>query len=306
MYVNGVSLFDNRDGFVWTGTAEVGNGTGYWYRDAWVNEGVTFDTGFAHQEQTGNYHYHAYPPALRYQMNDHVDYNPVTGQYTESTNPPAHSPILAWVGDGYPLYGPYGYSNPTNAASGVRRMVSGFALRNGQNGTDNLAATGRATIPAWAQRAYGAGAAQAGPAVSTSYPLGRYLEDNAYLGDLTNAATGQKYVMGVDFDLAEQNCRWCVTPEFPQGTWAYFCTLTASNTPAFPYALGRQYFGTPDTAQLTAIPGTATNTFQGGPKQGETLAPPARSGDNVVLTWSGVEEPHTRLNPPPRPAGLPP
>src|SRR5262249_44127846 len=132
LYVNGVSMFDNRDGFRWTGSAEAGNGVGYWFRDAWVNESVTFDPGYAHQEQTGNYHYHASPPALRYQLGDNVILS--NGFYVESSAPFKHSPILAWAGDGFPVYGPYGYSVSNNPNSVVRRMVSGYVLRNGQNG----------------------------------------------------------------------------------------------------------------------------------------------------------------------------
>ena len=50
---------------------------------------------------------------------------------------------------------------------------------------------------------------------SSNYPLGRYMEDNDYLGD-------HGYVQGVDFDLDEYNGRWCFTPDFPKGTYAYF------------------------------------------------------------------------------------
>ena len=43
-FVDGVAMFDSRDGFAWNGTGE-GNGTasGYWNREAYVNEGATFD-----------------------------------------------------------------------------------------------------------------------------------------------------------------------------------------------------------------------------------------------------------------------
>jgi hypothetical protein len=76
--VDGIAMFDSRDGFVWTGAAEAGNGTGYWNREAYVNEGATFDPGYAHQEQTGTHHYHANPIALRYLLGDHVDFNATT------------------------------------------------------------------------------------------------------------------------------------------------------------------------------------------------------------------------------------
>jgi hypothetical protein len=280
LYVNGVSLFDNRDGFVWTGSGESGMGTGYWYRDAWVIEGVTFDSGYAHQPPDGNYHYHAYPPALRYQLGDNITLS--NGVYVESSGPLKHSPILAWVADGFPLYGPYGYANPTNPASGVRRMVSGYVLRNGQFGTDNLAVTGRLTIPAWAQRAYNTGASHTCTNVTTGYELGRYLEDNDYLGD-------HGFTQGVDFDLNEYNARWCVTPEFPDGTWAYFCTLTSSNMPAFPYAIGRQFLGTPYTTTFTSIPAGTTNYFKGGPNTVESMSSITTSNADVTLVWNSVE-----------------
>ncbi|MGA9777670.1 MAG: YHYH protein [Limisphaerales bacterium] len=153
IFVDGVAMFNSWDGYYWNGSADVQTGpdNGYWNRDAYVNEGVTFDAGYAHQQQSGVYHYHADPIGLRYELGDHVDYNPATKTYSEDTNTPTeHSPILAWTADGFPLYGPYGYSNPTNPASGIRRMVSGYVPRNGQNGTDNLDYNGaaRSTIPA--------------------------------------------------------------------------------------------------------------------------------------------------------------
>jgi hypothetical protein len=282
-FVDGISMFDSRDGFVWTGSAESGSGTGYWNREAYVNESVTFDPGFAHQENTGNHHYHADPIALRYLLGDHVDFNPSTKTYSESTNPVTHhSPILGWVRDGFPVYGPYGYANATNPASGVRRMISGYVLRNGQSGTQNLTATGRTAIPAWADRAYGVSTNQSGPAVSTTYPLGRYMEDNDYLGDLG-------YAKGVDFDLDEYNGRFCVTPEFPEGTYAYFVSISSNGTPTFPYNIGRAFYGSPTGSAQTSITEAVTTNFLGGPNLPPVLNPPAVDGGIVTLTWSAVE-----------------
>jgi hypothetical protein len=109
------------------------------------------------------------------------------------------------VRDVLSIYGPYGYSDPLDANSGVRRIISGYVLRNGLNGTDNLTMTGRTTIPQWAVRADNVAANQSGPAVSITYLLGRYLEDNAYLG----------YTLCTHFDLNEYNVLWCVTQSFP-------------------------------------------------------------------------------------------
>ena len=284
-FVNGVALFDNRDAFYWNGTAEV-QGNGLWNRDAYVNESVTFDAALAHQAGA-NHHYHANPIALRHQLNDHVDFNAANNRYAESTNAVTkHSPIVAWVRDGFPIYGPYGYSNPTNPASGVRRMVSGFVIRNGQNGTTNLSTAGRTTLPLWAARAYNRSATLAageyGPGVSATYPLGRYVEDNDYLAD-----TGR--TLGVDFDLDEYNGRFCVTPEFPNGTYAYFVAITSNGAPAFPYNLGRSFYGDPTGNTVASITEAVTTNFVGGANAELKLGMPAISNSVVTFVWSATE-----------------
>ena len=256
-FVDGVAFFNSWDAYYWNTTYQYDTnvGSGYWNRDAYINEGVSFDAGYAHQEQTGTHHYHADPIALRYQLGDHVDFNTTTKTYSESTNTPTkHSPILAWTSDGYPLYGPYGYSNATNANSGIRRMVSGYVLRDGNYGTSNLTANGRKTLPAWSARLFNVSSNQLGPNVQGQYTLGRYMEDNDYLGD-------HGYVQGADFDLDEYNGRYCVTPEFPGGTYAYFVAITSNGTPAFPYNIGRGFRGSPVGGAVSAITETGDDQF---------------------------------------------
>jgi len=285
-FVDGVAMFDSRDGFYWNGSAEAsGGGTGYWNREAYVNEGVTFDPGYAHQENGGTHHYHANPIALRYLLGDHVDFNATTKTYSESAaTPTKHSPILGWVRDGYPVYGPYGYSSPMNADSSIGRMRSGYQLRNGSHGTDNLTAIGRTTIPAWAQRAYNVGASQSGPTVSTTYPLGRYMEDNAFLGDLG-------YTQGIDFDLDEYNGRFGVTPEFPGGTYAYFVAIEANGTPKYPYNIGRSYYGSPTGSAQSNMSETVTTVFSGEGEKQETMRTPTVDAvtGNVTIVWNATE-----------------
>src|SRR5262249_42146423 len=148
-----------------------------------------------------------------------------------------------------PVYGPYGFADAADPNSVVRRMNSGFVRRNGDNSTPNLATTGRTTLPAWAGRAYNRSttltASEYGPSVSTSYPLGRYLEDNDYLGDLGKT-------QGIDFDLDEYNGRFCVTPEFPAGTYAYFVSVSSNGAPVFPYNIGRAFYGAPTGASVSS------------------------------------------------------
>lgn len=282
-FVDGVAMFDSRDAHYWNGTTDDVGGTGDWNREAYVNEGATFDPAYAHQENTGTYHYHANPVALRYLLGDHVAFDSSKQTYSEMTNPAVHhSPILGWVSDGYPIYGPYGYSVATNSASGIRRMVSGYHLRDGGKNTDNLSVTGRKSLPAWATRLYSSGGTTIGPEVSSTYPLGRYMEDNAYLGDLG-------YSQETDFDLDEFNGRFCVTPEFPNGTYAYFVSIASDGTPVFPYNIGRAYYGTVTAGAVTALTETVSTNFVGGPET-PIIAKAADVGDgSIALVWSAVE-----------------
>ena len=290
-FVDGVALFDATDTFSYINSSASdaspqggGRGDGVWNRDAYVNEGVTFDSANAHQARN-LHHYHANAPAIRHLLGDSVDYNAQTNRYTENFNG-RHSPVLGWVSDGHPIYGPYGYSDPLDSASPVRLMNSGYQKRDGSNGSTNLSRTGRTSLAAWANRLQGRSTAlainQYGPAVSNTYILGHYLEDYAYMGDLGLS-------QGMNFDLDEYNGRFCVTPEFPEGVWAYFTTISADGTPAFPYNIGRNFYGTPSGSSVNNIPTDAVLSFAGGPSTQHQADVVSKSGGIVTLTWSTVE-----------------
>ena len=287
MFVDGVRMFDACDAFSYSHSnnrdadprGNIGQGDRIWNRDALMNEGQTFDAALAHQQNRGTYHYHTQPITLRYLLGDHVDFDAATKTYHESKSAPQkHSPILGWMQDGYPLYGPYGFSNATNASSGVRRLISGFVVRAGQNGADDLAATGRKTLPAWETREQGRSStlqiSETGPNVNSTYPLGHYLEDFAYLGDCGK-------VFGKDFDLDELNGRWCVTPEFPHGTFAYFTTIDANGTPVYPYNMGRRYHGYPNGRLVQRIGEPVTTNFVAPP----SVAMKTAANKTTTLTW---------------------
>jgi YHYH protein len=288
VFVDGVIMFDSRDAFAVSAPSgtEANPGLGIWNRDAFVNEGVTFDPANAHQPSSGLYHYHANAIALRALLDDNVNFDPVTRLYSENTAnaAPAHSPILGWVRDGFPVYGPYGFASSNNPASGVRRMISGFVPRN----LATAAVSNRTTLPVWAGRAQNRSttlaAAQFGPAVSTARPFGRYLEDNDYLGDLG-------FAQGTHFDLDEFNGRFCVTPEFPDGTYAYFTAISSNGTPVFPYHIGRQYYGNPSGGVVMGgvYPEAVTTNFLGGANSSLRVQAPAVAASDVTLTWSGAE-----------------
>src|ERR1051325_9632663 len=108
-----------------------------------------------------------------------------------------HSPIIGYAFDGYPIYGAYGYSVVTDSQI-VSRMRSSFRLRNISNRTTLANGTKL-------------NASQSGPSISSQYPLGYYIED-------------YEYVPGLG-DLDSNNGRVCKTPEYPNGTYAYFVTI---------------------------------------------------------------------------------
>jgi hypothetical protein len=210
MAINGVPFYGNRsaDSYKSSTTSNSGTGDGKWHCDAWYNEGPTMDaSGGGHPTGGGAYHYHATPFTL----------------YTEGAT--THSPIVGFAYDGYPIYGPYGYSSAMNSSSTVERMASSYQLRNITTRTTYY--DGTTTSPA-------------GPNVSVTFPLGMYTEDYEYVNGLG--------------DLDEYNGRFCVTPEYPAGTYAYFITIDEIGDPAFPYVLASYYYGIVPTGNITSIP----------------------------------------------------
>ncbi|HLP11187.1 MAG TPA: YHYH protein [Flavobacteriales bacterium] len=211
---NGIPIYGLSNSYSWNGTINTNmGGLGIWNVEVYLSEGFVLDTAFAaHPQQDGAYHSHATPWRL-----------------FNSTPSTQHSPLVGYAFDGYPVYGPYGYSTPMSSASAVTRMKTGYSLRS---------ITVRQTLPDGTVLSAG----QYGPAVSSTYPIGTYCEDYEWL-----AANGG--------DLDEYNGRFCVTPEYPSGTYAYFVTMDATGTPEFPYYIGINYYGDPDDANLATGPG---------------------------------------------------
>jgi len=187
---NGVVLFNAGDAMSY-------NNQNIWHRLAQYFEAVSFDTSGGHPAPSRAYHYHINMKKL---------YSP------DST---VHSSILGYMFDGYPLYGPYGYSN-SNGTGGIRRMRSGYVKRN---------ITTRTTLPNGTILPSN----QWGPAVSSTYPLGCFTED--YEAAVSN------------FDLDTHNGRFSVTPEYPAGIYAYFITIDSLGNPVYPYIIGSTYYG---------------------------------------------------------------
>ena len=236
IFINGVALFDYRDGISWKNSTNSlaggplgGMGDGVWNRDAIPAEKLGFDCAKGHPAM-GNYHHHQNPSAFNLDLtviSNICDIYAADGLY--AINPTVHSPLIGYSYDGFPIYGAYGYAN-TDGTGGITRIKSSYQLRN--ISTRTTYSTG-ATVTA-------------GPAVSTTYPLGYFREDYEYI-----AQAGQDY-------LDEHNGRFCITPEYPNGIYCYFATVDANWNSAYPYVVGPTFYGTKTGAKVTAITETVT------------------------------------------------
>jgi hypothetical protein len=191
-----------------------------------VGERLGFDCAKGHPAM-GNYHHHQNPSAFnldRKVISTVCDLYAADGLYVlDSTK---HSPLLGYTYDGFPIYGAYGYKN-ANGTGGIIRIKSSFFIRNITDRT--VYANGSDVID--------------GPAVSATYPLGYFREDYGYIAP---SASLPDY-------LDEHNGRFCVTPEYPKGTYCYFATVDANWNSAYPYIVGPTFYGVRTAAKVTSI-----------------------------------------------------
>ena len=78
--------------------------------------------------------------------------------------------------------------------------------------------------------------------------------------------------------LDENNGRFCITPDFPKGTYAYFLTIDSNQVPQYPYILGENYYSLPVDSNYNSninqndIPKNAKRYYQAGhARNGEVL-----------------------------------
>ena len=181
----------------------------------------------------GEYAHLSDPKQLRYVLGDNVFKDPSSGNLRELSAGLRHSPIIGWAFDGNPIYGPYGYIDAADQSSGIKRCVSSYRIK-------PILEFDTATNPNPVRTD--------GPLLSDK-PAGTYIEDYEYV-----------FQAG---DLDQYNGRYCKTPEYPEGTYAYFVSIDASEAglPVFPYVCGPQLYSRPDEwnysqdAVQTNIPG---------------------------------------------------
>ncbi len=238
VFINGVALFDYRDGVAWNpNTNTICGGPGNppcpggpgasldWNRDAIPAEMAGFDCSKGHPAM-GNYHHHQNPSAFKLDkqvVSTICNLYDADGLYViDSTQ---HSPLIGFAYDGYPIYGAYGYRNE-DGTGGIVRIKSGYQLR---NMTDRTHAPDGTDVPD-------------GPTVDATYPLGYFREDYEFVAHPNDE----------DF-LDEHNGRFCVTPEYPTGTYAYFATVDDNWNSAYPYVVGPTFYGDYENASVNSV-----------------------------------------------------
>jgi hypothetical protein len=241
IFINGVALFDYRDGVAWNNTTQSicggpGNSpcpggptaTQAWNRDAIPAERPGFDCAKAHPAM-GNYHHHQNPSAFNLDLvvtSNVCDLYPSDGLYV--INPTQHSPLLGFAYDGFPIYGAYAYTN-VNGTGGIARMKSGYQLKNQTTRTN-------------------------GPTVgqvvgAQTFFNGYFREDYEYVAHPSDPTY-----------LDAHNGRFCITPEYPNGIYCYFATVDANHNSAYPYVVGPTFYGNVTASKVTSVT-EATTTY---------------------------------------------
>jgi hypothetical protein len=223
VFINGVALFDYRDGVSWNSTTgavcggpiRTCTGNGVWNRDAIVGEKSGFDCSKGHPAGT-NYHHHQNPSAFNLDLNvisTICNLYAADGLY--AINPAVHSPLIGFAYDGFPIYGAYAFLN-TDATGAITRMKSSYELKTSR-GTGNVPST-------------------------TTYPLGYFKEDYQFVSHPSQN----------DY-LDEHNGRFCKTPDYPNGIYCYFATVDANWNSAYPYVVGPTFYGVYANRKVASI-----------------------------------------------------
>ena len=95
--------------------------------------------------------------------------------------------------------------------------------------------------------------------------------------------------MGTDYDLNQYNVRFTRTPEFPQGTWAYFTCILEDGTPTFPYNISTRFFGIPSGSEQTNYPESVSIQFVGGPETEELATSITHDQGSFSISWKVIE-----------------
>lgn len=169
--LNGV-VYEPATGLNWTpeGLRRGGRPGGWVYEAVGGSIDFGIDHANAHVQRTGAYHYHGIPtPLLK-------DDRPT---------------LLGYAADGYPIYGPLGYEDPTNPQSPLIELKPSWQLKQAER--------------------------PAPPDGPGGTPDGRFTADFEFIADSGH--------------LDRLNGRFAVTPEYPDGVYHYVLTSTFPHIP---------------------------------------------------------------------------
>jgi hypothetical protein len=168
---------------------------------------VNFARSYAYYD--GRFLTRCWDDPLVYNNNPYYSGSNYNSDYFRHSN--GHSKIIGFCFDGYPVYGPFGYSNSDDATSSCSLMTSSY-----------IAKTGDSHRPAdW------------------KYTNSISVNDIAY--NLTAGAFVEDFEYAEGSGILDQyNGRYAVTPEYPEGTYAYYLTFTSDSLliPQYPYIIG--------------------------------------------------------------------
>ena len=129
------------------------------------------------------------------------------------------------------------------------------------------------------------GSRSGGPSL-TEYPLGSFTNDYTYVHKSGS--------------LDENNGRFCITPDFPEGAYAYFLTIDSNQVPQYPYILGENFYSLPVDSNYNSdinqndVPKNSKRFYiPGMPRNGEGVVAEiseVKSGtiDNISIDRSSV------------------
>jgi len=194
---NGVSIFNPGD------ARNIGGCTG----NAAYLEADGVDAYGGHPAPNGEYHYHTGFFLTRAAE---------LGLVQEAGK---HSSLVGYAFDGVPIYGTYGYTDPTDATSDVRPLRSCYRLKAERTCCQDIS---KCSLVAQFER--------------KTLVLGAFVEDYTF--------DAEAYAEGT-CDLDMYNSRIAKTPEYPEGTRVYVMTLDDAGTVTYPFVFGTKYWGVP-------------------------------------------------------------
>ena len=198
---------------------------GFNYNASHLGVAYGVDQAGGHPELNGSYHYHngsflynAWNNNKVYSSNSYYNLTDFNGDKFRHID--GHSKIIGYCFDGYPIYGPYGYTTATDINTPVIQMTSSYKVFPNDNHrprdcgydkTVTIENVGTITLDA-----------------------GSFIQDFEF-----------KEGFGT---LDRYNGRYTITPDFPDGTYAYFLTFekTTENIginavkPSYPYIFGNE------------------------------------------------------------------